>query len=52
MPVWRNLPDIKYVAIAKANLSRTVGLKWRAQQNSDIVKLFRDFAANYSWQDL
>lgn len=52
MPVWRNLPDIKYVAIAEANLSRTVGLKWRAQQNSDIVKLFRDFAANYSWRDL
>lgn len=52
MPVWQNLPDIVYVPIAEANLSRTVGLKWRAQQNSEIVKLFRDFAANYSWQSI
>ncbi|BAC92368.1 LysR family transcriptional regulator [Gloeobacter violaceus] len=50
MPVWQGLSDIVYVPIAEADLSRTVGLKWRAQQNSDIVKLFRVFAANYAWQ--
>jgi len=48
MPVWKNLSDVVYVAIAEANLSRTVGLKWRMQQNSEIVKRFRAFAATYS----
>jgi hypothetical protein len=52
MPVWKDLTDIVYVAIAEANLSRTVGLKWRVQQNSDIVKLFRVFAADYAWQSI
>jgi DNA-binding transcriptional LysR family regulator len=49
MPVWRSLADVVYVPISEVNLARTVGLRWRAQQNSDIVRLFRDFAANYSW---
>jgi DNA-binding transcriptional LysR family regulator len=50
MPVWNDLSDVVYVPIAEANLSRTVGLKWRAQQNSEIVKLFRVFASDYAWQ--
>lgn len=50
MPVWKDLDDIAYVAIADMNLSRTVGLRWRAKQNSEIVNLFRAFAVNYDWQ--
>jgi DNA-binding transcriptional LysR family regulator len=49
MPEWGDLTDIVYVAIAEANLCRTVGLKWRLQQNSQIIRLFQTFAANYSW---
>ncbi len=49
MPVWKDLSDVVYVAIAEANLSRTVGLKWRTQQNLEILKLFRDFASDYAW---
>jgi DNA-binding transcriptional LysR family regulator len=52
MPVWKDLSDIVYVAIAEANLSRTVGLKWRTQQNSEIVKLCRVFASVYDWQGI
>lgn len=49
MPVWKDLSDIVYVAIAEISLSRTVGLKWRIQQNSEVVNLFRAFAIDYSW---
>jgi DNA-binding transcriptional LysR family regulator len=52
MPVWRSLSEVVYVPISEVKLSRTVGLKWRAQQNSDIVRLFRVFAANYSWEGI
>lgn len=50
MPVWNDLSDVVYVSIAEANLFRTVGLKWRLQQNSEVVILFRAFASSYSWQ--
>ncbi len=52
MPVWNDLTDVAYVPIAEAHLSRTVGLKWRVQQNSEIVNLFRAFAADYAWQSM
>lgn len=52
MPVWNDLSDVVYVPLAEANLFRTVGLKWRLQQNSEMVRLFRAFAANYSWQGI
>jgi DNA-binding transcriptional LysR family regulator len=52
MPVWNDLADIVYVPIAEANLFRTVRLKWRLQQNSEMAMLFRAFAANYSWQGI
>jgi DNA-binding transcriptional LysR family regulator len=52
MPVWKDLTDIVYVAIAEANLSRTVGLRWRAQQHSEVTKLFRSFAIDYAWQSI
>ncbi len=52
MPVWNDLMDVAYVPITEAHLSRTIGLKWRAQQNSEIVSLFRTFAADYTWQSI
>jgi len=52
MPVWKGLSDIVYVPIAGLNLSRTVGIKWRMNQNSELIKQFRLFAAKYSWPDV
>lgn len=49
MPVWQGLTDIVYIPIADMDLSRIVGLKWRAHQSSDLVKQFRTFAAQYPW---
>jgi len=49
MPVWKGLSDIVYVPIAEIDLSRIVGMKWRINQHSDLVKQFRMFAAQYNW---
>ena len=52
MPVWNDLPDIVYVPIAGMELSRTVGLKWRASQTSELVNHFRQFASEYIWPSI
>lgn len=49
MPVWQGLTDIVYIPIAGLNLSRTVGLKWRMNQNSELIKQFKLFASQHSW---
>ena len=49
MPVWSNLSGIKYIKISEFNLERTVGLKWRDEQNSQLVDLFRTFAVNHNY---
>lgn len=50
MPVWQGVSNLIYVPIANVNLNRTIGLKWRAQQESDIVDWFRIFAKSHDWQ--
>ena len=50
MPVWQGLTNIKYVSIADLNLDRLVGLKWRSQQESEVVDWFRIFATSHDWQ--
>lgn len=50
MPVWTELSNINYVSIADLNLERTVGLKWRSQQESEAVDWFRIFATSHDWQ--
>lgn len=52
MPVWKGLSNIVYIPIAEMNLSRVIGLKWRLQQSSEVVTLFRTFAEKYSWRDV
>lgn len=49
MPVWSNLSGIKYINISDVNTSRQVGLKWRSEQSSKLVDLFRNFAENQSY---
>ena len=50
MPVWQGLNHLTYIPISDLCLKRTVGLKWRAQQQSDIVDWFRIFAKSHDWQ--
>lgn len=49
MPVWSNLSGIKYINISSVNINRQVGLKWRGEQTSDLVNLFRTFALTQSY---
>ena len=50
MPEWQDLTDIIYVPIADAELNRIIGLKWRSQQESEVVDWFRVFATSHDWQ--
>lgn len=50
MPVWQDLTSIVYIPITDANLNRTIGLKWRSQQESEVVDWFRIFATSHDWQ--
>lgn len=50
MPAWDCLTNIKYVPIVDLSLARSVGLKWRAQQESEAVDWFRIFAKSHDWQ--
>ena len=50
MPEWQNLTGIVYLCVSEINLNRTVGLKWRKQNNLEVVNLFRSVAAKYDWQ--
>lgn len=50
MPFWQGLKDIYYVPIADRHLDRIVGLKWRSQQDSEVVDGFRIFATSHDWQ--
>ncbi|AFY57190.1 transcriptional regulator [Rivularia sp. PCC 7116] len=49
MPVWSNLSGITYVGISDVNTCRTVGLKWKSEKTSELVDLFRTFAATQSY---
>lgn len=50
MPVWKNLINVTYVPIADRSLDRIIGLKWRSQQDSEVVDWFRVFATSHDWQ--
>lgn len=49
MPVWSNLSGIKYISISEFNICREVGLKWKGEQNSQLVHLFCAFAATQNY---
>ncbi len=49
MPVWSNLSGIKYISISEFNLYRQVGLKWKSENNFQLVDLFRAFAATQNY---
>ncbi len=50
MPEWQGIPEVAYIPIADLNLARTVGLIWRIRHESEVVGVFRTFAASHNWQ--
>ena len=52
IPEWNNLSGINYVSVESIDLCRTIGLKWRQHQNSELVNLFRDFTTTQDCSSL
>jgi DNA-binding transcriptional LysR family regulator len=49
MSEWQDLPEITYIPISDWTVNRTIGLVWRAGQDSEAVKTFCRFAASHNW---
>ena len=49
MPVWAGLPHLSYIPIVDLDLERTIGLRWRSQQDSVVVNEFCVFATSHNW---
>jgi DNA-binding transcriptional LysR family regulator len=52
MPLWRGLKGIVYLPIVDLDFQRTIGIKWRHQQNTKIVEQFCHYAASHNWEVL
>ncbi|NJN91106.1 MAG: LysR family transcriptional regulator [Leptolyngbyaceae cyanobacterium SL_5_14] len=52
MPYWCGLTEITYLPIADLDFQRTIGLKWRQHQNSDLVEQFCRFASSHDWESM
>lgn len=50
MPYWRGLSGIVYLSISDLDFQRTIGIKWRQHQNSELVEQFCHFAASHNWE--
>ena len=50
MPFWKGLPGIQYIPLSDLDFQRTIGLKWRQKQHSDLVQLFCNFATSHNWE--
>jgi DNA-binding transcriptional LysR family regulator len=50
MPRWRGLTGIIYIPIVDLDFQRTIGIKWRQQQNSKVVEQFCHYAASHNWE--
>jgi DNA-binding transcriptional LysR family regulator len=50
MPRWRGLTGIVYLPVVDLDFQRTIGIKWRRQQNSKIVEQFCHYATSHSWE--
>jgi DNA-binding transcriptional LysR family regulator len=50
MPRWRGLKGIVYIPIVDLDFQRTIGIKWRQQQSSEIVEHFCHYAASHNWE--
>ncbi len=49
MPRWQGLAGIVYLPVMDLELQRTIGVKWRQHQTSEIVEQFCHFAASHDW---
>lgn len=49
MPQWCGLSDITFIPVPELNFQRTIGIKWRPQQSSQLVEEFCHHAASHDW---
>ena len=49
MPYWHGLTDIAYLSVSKLNFQRTIGIKWRVHQRTELVEQFCHFAVSHDW---
>ncbi len=49
MPVWNGLAGISYVEFSDQHLCRTVGLRSRSRQDSELVSRLRTFLTGHDW---
>lgn len=49
MPYWEGIPGIVYLPISDLDFQRTIGVKWRQSQRSDLVERFCRFATSHGW---
>lgn len=52
MPYWRGLTGIVYLPISDLDVQRTIGIKWRPHQQSNIVEQFCRFATSHHWESV
>ncbi|ERN41612.1 transcriptional regulator [Rubidibacter lacunae KORDI 51-2] len=52
MPYWRRLTEITYLPIVDLDFQRTIGIKWRKHQNSDLIEQFCRFASSHNWESM
>ncbi|MEM7772671.1 MAG: LysR family transcriptional regulator [Cyanobacteria bacterium P01_E01_bin.6] len=50
MPFWRGIPGIVYLPVSDLDFQRTVGVKWRSPQPSELVTQFCRFASSHNWE--
>ena len=52
MPKWHGLTEIVYLPISDLDFQRTIGIQWRHQNPSELVKTFCHFATSHHWTSI
>ncbi len=50
MPHWPGIPGVVYLPVVDLDFQRTIGLRWRQAQPSDLVQKFCRFASSHNWE--
>jgi len=52
MPYWCGLAEVVYIPISDLDFRRSIGMKWRLQNQSEWVDRFCRFAASHRWESM
>ncbi len=50
MPHWKDIAGVVYLPITDLDFQRTIGVKWRKSQKSELVERFCHFASSHRWE--